>query len=344
MGPLDTIVEFISKFPAIQSPEVFGLHPNADLTKDQNETIQLFSSIISTRSGGGGGGSSSGDDQLLVDISSDILAKLPSDYNMEHACKKFPTLPTESMNTVLQQELIRFNSLIQVIRTSLKDIQLALKGLVVMSAELDAVGKSLSVGIVPAMWMSVSYPNLKPLAGYVADLLERLAFFQKWLDKGKPATFWFSGFFFQPSFLTGALQNFARKYAFPIDSCSLEYIFQQQGLQEKEWEPPEDGVYVYGLFMEGARFNRDTMLVDESLPKRLYDEMPVALIRPCQTVNWVQYEHYECPLYKTLERRGVLATSGHSTNFVMEVNVPSDKPQQHWIKRGVAMFCALRDA
>jgi dynein heavy chain len=103
-------------------------------------------------------------------------------------------------------------------------------------------------------------------------------------------------------------------------------------------------VYVYGLFMEGARFNRDSMLIDESLPKRLYDEMPVGLIRPCKSVDFEKYDHYKCPLYKTLERRGVLATSGHSTNFVMMVNVPSDRSEEHWIKRGVAMFCALRDA
>eukprot|EP01047_Picozoa_sp_COSAG01_P001177 COSAG01_NODE_25_length_37050_cov_211.559119_13_plen_3716_part_00 len=344
LGPLDSIVEFIGNFPSVQKPDVFGLHANADLTKDKNETIQLFTSIIATRSGGASGGSGGGDDELLVEICNDILAKLPADFNMEHATKKYPTLATESMNTVLTQELIRFNKLIQVIRRSLQDIQLALKGLVVMSAELDAVGKSLAVGFVPEMWMKVSYPNLKPLAGYVADLLERLAFFQGWLDNGKPAVFWFSGFFFQPSFLTGALQNFARKMKYSIDLCELEYIFQKEGLKEREWTQPEDGVYVYGLFMEGARFNRDSMLIDESLPKRLYDEMPVGLIRPCKSVDFEKYDHYKCPLYKTLERRGVLATSGHSTNFVMMVNVPSDRSEEHWIKRGVAMFCALRDA
>ena len=44
--------------------------------------------------------------------------------------------------------------------------------------------------------------------------------------QGTPTIFWFSGFFFQPSFLTGALQNFARKYVYPIDSCDVEYIFE----------------------------------------------------------------------------------------------------------------------
>jgi len=340
LGPIDSVIEYITSLPIQQPPEIFGLHENANLTKDQNETTLLFSSIIATRSGGGGGGGG-GDEELLKKIADDVLEKLPDDFDQEQAGIKYPTDPMESMNTVLKQELIRFVKLTSTIRASLKQLKLAMVGLVVMSAELDAVAASLSIGQVPDMWSGVSYPNLKPLASYMTDLFERLAFFQRWIDNGAPTCYWFSGFFFQPSFMTGTLQNFARKYVYPIDSCTLEYIFQKEGLEDKNWPKPENGAYTYGLKMEGARFNRETMLMDESFPKTLYDEMPVGLLRPCQMDKVEEYPNYNCPLYKTLDRRGVLMTSGHSTNFVMDCRTPSDQPPDHWICRGAAMFTAL---
>ncbi|MGH0135647.1 UNVERIFIED_CONTAM: hypothetical protein FKN15_057952 [Acipenser sinensis] len=494
-GPYQSYIDYIRNLPAITDPGVFGLHENADITKDNKETNQLFDGVLLTlpRQSGGGGKSSQ---EVVDNLAADILSKLPKDFNLEMVIKKYPVVYEESMNTVLRQELIRFNSislmdigkalkglvvmsseledvfnsmlvgkvpgmwasksypslkplgsyiadllarlhflqitkqetemeskpedgayikglflegarwdrknmvigeslpkilydplpiiwlkpgdssrflhervmmfrrgsvsrwafltvqfastlggkacgLTQIVRSSLMDIGKALKGLVVMSSELEDVFNSMLVGKVPGMWASKSCPLLKPLGSYIADLLARLHFLQDWIDNGPPNVFWISGFYFTQSFLTGVSQNFARKYTIPIDHVGFEFEITKQ---ETEMESkPEDGAYIKGLFLEGARWDRKNMVIGESLPKILYDPLPIIWLKPGDSSRFLHERVYVCPVYKTSARRGTLSTTGHSTNYVLPMELPSDKPQKHWINQGVACLCQLDD-
>lgn len=221
----DGYLEFIRTLPINDTPEIFGLHDNANISFANNETNNLLGSLLAT--GGGGGGSTTGGglsrDAMIEEVASDILSRCPAPLDLEYVMTEHPVCYEESMNTVLIQEVIRFNQLLEVMHASLADVLKALKGLVVMSEDLEKLANSLFNNQVPDMWTAKAYPSLKPLAAWTLDLLARVEFVQGWINVGIPPAFWISGFYFPQAFLTGTLQNYARKHVVSIDTLSFDF-------------------------------------------------------------------------------------------------------------------------
>ena len=115
------------------------------------------------------------------------------------------------MNTVLTQELGRYNKLLKEVKSTSQALLKAIKGELVMTNNLEKMFKALYDGKVPELWLAKSYPTLKSLSNYVSDLQKRCHFFKEWVENGIPSSFWLSGFFFTQSFLTGVLQNYSRR-------------------------------------------------------------------------------------------------------------------------------------
>lgn len=248
-------------------------------------------------------------------------------------------------------------------KETLKQAQRALQGFVLMSGDLESLVNSLYNNKVPEIWESNGYISLKPLKAWADDLMQRLEFLQTWCDEGTPKAFWISGFFFPQAFVTGTKQNYARKMQWPIDTISFDFVvkdhFKADASDVKD--KPLDGCYMYGLFLEAARWNNETHVLDDPNPKELYSPMPIIHLDPIQNRKFTMKNVYHCPVYKVLTRRGQLSTTGHSTNFVMWIELPSDKKtifrkslvsetnaqvnfadSEEWVNGGVAMFCALR--
>ncbi|DBB17907.1 TPA: hypothetical protein ACH3X3_002922 [Trebouxia sp. C0006] len=333
-------LDYIGNLPIIASPDVFGLHDNADISKDLKETNLLLDSLLLTQSRDAAGGGKSME-ATIGEVAADILTRLPANFDVDAVAAAYPTSYSNSMNTVLVQEVQRVNSLLTMVRSSLTDLGKAVRGLALMSADLDAVGRSLFDGKVPAMWLKKSFPSLKTLGSYVKEVLERCRFFQDWIDKGPPTVYWLSGFFFTQAFMTGAKQNYARKYKIPIDQIDFDFVVMDKPGDCQT--PPEDGVYCRGLFLDGCKWDPVEHVLAESEPKVLFTPMPIIWMVPKEVTAFSQFQHYLCPMYKTSERRGILSTTGHSTNFVMDVRLPSNMSAAHWTKRGVALLTTLDD-
>jgi hypothetical protein len=111
--------------------------------------------------------------------------------------------------------------LLNVIHTSLRELKMAVSGLTVMSASLEAMLGSFLINQVPQLWADVAYPSLKPLASWIEDLINRVAFLRSWITNGQPASFLLPGFFFPQGFLTGVLQMHSRLTQIPIDTLEF---------------------------------------------------------------------------------------------------------------------------
>lgn len=193
----------------------------------------------------------------------------------------------------------------------------------------------------PTEW-GKGFLSLKPLSSWIVELIQRTDFWQRWIDHGAPPTIWISGFIFPQAYFTALLQNFARKHFIAIDELNFDFKIVDNYTKDEITEKPDDGAYVYGMFMEGARWNNQTHIVDDSIPKQLYTEMPVIWFIPKRNRVKPETGIYNCPMYKVLSRSGTLSTTGHSTNYCMMLELPSDRPEDDWVRAGVAVFLSLR--
>lgn len=362
---LQEFKDYIEDLPLTDDPEIFGMHENANLVFQYKETNTLINTILEVQPRSFSGGEGKSNDEIVQELVASIQTRVPEALQMEGASESLFVKDAQgrldSLTTVLGQEVDRFNNLLKLIHISLETLNKAIAGLVVMSEEMEKVYQSFLNNQVPSLWSSTAYPSLKPLGSWVKDLILRTAFVDLWLKRGQPKSFWISGFFFPQGFLTGALQNHARKYNLPIDELSFKYNmipvyrdqasvieaakdiqFGEQLPMDLELPSPEDGVLVHGMFMDASRWDDQEMVIEDALPGQMNPMLPVVHFEPKQSYEPIQ-TLYHSPLYKTGARAGTLSTTGHSTNFVVTVLLPSKRPNDYWIAKGSALLCQLSE-
>jgi dynein heavy chain len=333
-------LNYIESLPLKPDPEVFGLHENAEIITNQNQGLFLLADVqtLQTRSSGVGGKSR---EQIISETARFLQSKIPKPFDFELVKTKYDTKYEESMNTVLSQEVEKYNRLLEILVVSLQNILKALSGFITMDDELEKLADSLYNQRVPVAWGDI-FLSLKPLMSWIEDLQARIKFLGTWIDKGTPNVFWISGFSFPQAFITGTLQNYARKHSIAIDRISFDFKYLDTLKPEDITQKPADGIYVYGVYLEGARWDYERHAITDPNPKELYSEMPLIWLIPKENREEKKEGVYLCPIYKVLSRAGTLSTTGHSTNFVMYFEVPSLLNQDEWVKAGVAGFLALR--
>jgi dynein heavy chain len=348
VGGFEMLMTYFENLPLVDNPEVFGMHENANIAFQLQETSAIYDIVLSLQPRVGGGkveGEKSPED-IVAEFAAALEEENPDVLDTEKAAPgMFEVLDTgafRSLDTVLIQEMDRFNLLIKAIFSTLKELQRAIKGIVVMSADLEEMFTAFQNNATPSLWTRVAYPCLKPLASWFKDYVLRVTFFRRWCEKGTPSSFWLPGFYYPQGFMTGALQTHARKYKLPIDQLSFSFLIKALEGPDDVADPPADGVYITGLYLEAGRWDRRQKKLKSSHPGEMMSLMPIIHFSPL--MDYVpRAADYQAPLYKTNLRAGVLNTTGQSTNYILDVSVPTDEDPNNWVLMGTALVCMSND-
>ncbi|KAL0238939.1 hypothetical protein PCE1_004630 [Barthelona sp. PCE] len=317
-------------------PHLFGFHNNAAIDSAILQAKSLSNSLLSTVSiTKASDTSNSGSD--ISKIARGFLARLPLTFDTDRVAADLPVSYENSFNTVLLEEIFAYNRLMLTIKDSLQSLLLALSGDIVLTPELEEIISAFTLSRVPKLWANSAYPSQKGLFVWFPDLIERVRFVRKLYETRDFTQIWFPGLFFPHSFLTGLLQNYARSAQIPIDELAFEFTVYDG---EDKPESVQGASWMSGLFLHGARFGT---VVEESLPRQLYDPMRPILFKPKRKEE-IKALHdkenfYASPVYRTAGRQGTLSTTGHSTSYIVTVYLPTGElTPDTLILRGCAML------
>jgi len=348
---------YIESLPEIDSPEIFGLHPNADLTFRVKEVTALFNTLSETQPKGGGGDGGVSREDVVYEKSTQLQEKMPEDYVEDDYKVKIQKLGGMAipMNIFLFQEIQRLQAVIAKVRFILAQLQLAIKGEVVMTAELQETLDSMFDAKVPYYWENTLTGDefswrLPTLGLWFTSLNRRDEQNRGWLNsgrpglEGRPSCFWLTGFFNPNGCLTAMKQEVTRKHK--AEKWALDDViyhtevtnYEQQGQVRA---PPPEGIYIYGLFLDGGAWSRHDGTLVESEPKKLFVPLPVLFVtgnargpeeKARREMFGVQGP-YEAPVYKYATR------TDRYFIFYANLKCTQEKYPNYWALRGVALLC-----
>ena len=347
---IDDYMTYIQRFPDSDPPEVLGLHPNADLTFRFKEVNQLFNTILETQpkqSGAVGGGKTR--EEVVLAKCDELVDIIPSDYIEDEYEESIANMGGYGipLNIFLFQEVQRLQMAITNVRNTLSIVLQAIRGEVVVTSEIMESINAVFDARVPRSWLYSPAGDelswLSPNLGiWYGSLLMRDEQYRTWLKSGRPSSFWISGFFNPTGFMTAVQQEITRAHKhenWALDSVVLHAEITEIDGADMVKTAPKEGVYINGLFLDGAAWNTKDATLTESAPKKLFANVPIMHVtavtkatKKAMSSDCGPYGGYDCPVYKYPVRT--------DRYLIFTAQLPSrDRRPLHWILRGVAILC-----
>lgn len=330
----DQMMHLLKELQSFDSPVVFGLNPNAEITYYTNDAKNLWINYLLMEAAGGSSLSTTEMHSYIRNIADDILEKSKFDEDVE----KLKTIAFERNNNsltpsevVLFQELEIFKKLTIKIQKSLEDLKRALSGKIGMSAELDELSISLYNGFLPNQWRKLAPMTQKKLGSWMNHFTRRKAQYRGWL-KREPSVIWLSGLHNPESYLTALVQDACRIKKWALDKSTLFTIVTDIEDPSTITEKPQFGCYITGLFLEGVSWDSEKASIRAQRLKELIYEMPIVQIVPVEFNKLKLKDSLKVPVYVTQNRRNA-AGVGH----VFDADLHTEEHPSHWVLQGVCM-------
>ncbi|KAI9330652.1 dynein heavy chain domain-containing protein [Obelidium mucronatum] len=309
---LKTVEEYrtsIESLPLVDTPDVFGLHPNADISCQTKVSQGMLDTIMSIQPKDSNTGSGETREDTVKRMANDYLSKLPEDFDknkVKAAIAKQGSL--KPLSIFLAQEIDRMQAVISVVRSTLNDLKLAIDGTIICSAQLQDALDALYDARVPPTWTKISWQSAT-LGLWYSEMLQRIAQFQTWR-----------------LLVPHQAQNWA------LDGVKLACEVMKQMKEDINLHPLLKVFTIHGLYIEGAGWDRKNIRLTESQPKILYQLMPVIHVSAIFTQDEGDPKLYCAPVYRRPRRTDL--------NYVFMVELKTVQSPDYWILRGVALLCA----
>jgi len=222
------------------------------------------------------------------------------------------------------------NTLLGEMRRSMAELQLGLAGALNMSDLMETLLTCLRLGRVAPNWKKLAYESLKGLAVWFEDLLLRVEQLRRWCDNLEtPVSVWITALFNPMAYITAILQTTARANDLPLDQMDIWTDVRAEMEPHELAEYPETGMFIHGLYMEGARWDAKKMAIADSIPKELHPVMPVLHVQGKVHGEYSKDGIYMAPVY---------TTSMRGPTFVFASTLKSLDKINKWVLAGVCLL------
>jgi len=336
--PYEKYIEYIETECPPETPLAFGMHPNAEIDFRTMQCLDLFRQLqeIQPKEGGAGAGGGLTVEEKIKEFMVRVAdeAQLDSNkLNIDDIAGKLSEEGRTPYQNAFMQECEYMNVLIRTIVVSLADIELAFKGELTMTEQMETLMENIALNRVPATWAKYGFTSQRGLGSWLDNLKARLDQLNAWKDDpiNIPKVTFLNRLFNPQSFLAAIKQVYAGEKQLELNKLTVQTDVMKKLYWEPDLPPIKEGAYVFGMQVEGARWDPAVGQLDESFPKKPFSVMPVVNCRAALLAADAKKDAglYMCPCYKT---------EGRGATYVFTAQMKTKMPAAKWVIAGVAII------